>query len=112
MKRQLFNEEKEMTEKGIEKLKEQINELEEQLKLIDAQIKYIKAKRKYEDITKPIIRKNQDKEIKNAQKSVELDIKSNKNTIQNLMNQLKEGVEIKEKKVKMYSNNQKFEIKK
>jgi chromosome segregation ATPase len=95
MNRELTDEEKKLTEKGIEKRKKEIEKSETSIKIINAQKEYVEAKRKYEDFMRPYNREEQDTEISQALDSKEKEIQSAKEDLERLNSNLIKGVEIK-----------------
>ena len=95
MIRDLTDEEKKLTEKGIEKRKKEIEKLETSIKIITAQKEYVEAKRKYEDFMRPYNRDEQDTEISQALDLKEKEIQLAKEDIERLDSNLIKGVEVK-----------------
>ena len=95
MIRDLTDEEKKLTEKGIEKRKKEIEKLETAIKIITVQKEYVEAKRKYEDFMRPYNRDEQDTEITQALDSKEKEIQLAKEDIERLDSNLIKGVEVK-----------------
>jgi len=98
--RELTSEEKKMTEKGITKLRSEITELDQDLMVFEKQKEFIKVKREYEDYMRPYTREKQDREITDAIKHVQADIKLKQASVEEMERQLKEGVEEKNSMVK------------
>ena len=98
MKRQLDKKEKELTLKGLKRNEEELRDLKEALSNTKIHKEFIEQKRKYEDTMRPYNRKNEDKEIDKTIKGYEGEIKMREEVINDVQKQLKEGIEVKEKK--------------
>jgi len=93
--RQLNSEEKELTEKGIERLKKEVKELEENLEYNIA----LKFKedylRKFDDKWREVLRNRKDREDNKILKLMETEIKEKKKSIKEMEKHISEGVEEK-----------------
>lgn len=95
MKRELDKEEKKVTEKQLERHKQLVKELKSNLEYNDDLIKKQNFLREFDDKWRDYLRERKDIEDKKILDEMKKEIENSEEHIKMLLNQLKEGVEIK-----------------
>jgi len=93
MKRELDNKEKKLTVKGIKRVEKEISELQNNLNYNQSLIAKQEYLRDFDDNWRSYLREVKDKEDKNVLKQMQELINQKKEIIENMKNQLKDGVE-------------------
>ena len=96
MKRKLEGKDKELTEKGINRIKQEVTELQESLEYNLAVLEKQKSMRIFEDKFRPYLRKEKNKKDSGYIKQIEYEIESREDKLKSLNKQLNEGVEVKQ----------------
>ena len=94
-KRQLDKQEKEYTEKGILRIEKENEVLKQQKNFNDLTINFQKAQETYQDAVRPYLKKKKEEEDKKVMMMVDEQILRNNNSLNNLKDQIKNGVIIK-----------------
>ena len=95
MKRQLDKQEKEKTLKGIAVAEDRVKRIEESVNFNRLTMDFQKAQDTYQEAVKPYLRKRKKEEDDKIMGTLTQNINMEKDTIRNLQDQIKDGVEIK-----------------
>ena|SRR3990167_6373675 len=99
MKRKLNNGERELTQKGINKLRLKLLLIKKELEYNKALIEKSEYLRKFDDYWRGYLRSKLDYENNNIISAMENELKFNEHTVSEMKNHLKSGVETKENKL-------------
>lgn len=94
-KRELTKEERELSEKQLNKHKENLKELEMNMKYNKSLIKMQQDKRTHDELFRPYLLAKKDKEDEEVLNIIKKEIENSEEHIKILTDQLKNGVEIK-----------------
>ena len=95
MKRKLETDEVKHTLKGIERIENEIIELKESKKFNELTIAFQKAQDEYQDALRPYLRNKKKIENLKTMETLNQNLKSSESILNNLKDQIKNGVEIK-----------------
>ena len=95
--RELTPEELDKTNKGIDRLEKEIGNMKIALEFNERTIAFQKTQNEYQDYIRPYLRKKKEEEDKKKTDFLSQDLMSTKATLNNLHDQVKNGVEIKNK---------------
>ncbi len=93
--RELTPEELDKTNKGIERLEKEIANLKDSIEFNEKTIEFQNAQAEYNDFARPYLRKKKEIEDKKTMELMRQNLKMTKDTLINLHEQVKDGVEIK-----------------
>jgi hypothetical protein len=93
--RQLTNQERELTIKGIDKIDLELKNLDELLDMANSQRNFNLTRRDFEDKIRPFNRKREDEEFEAMIKNLQSDIKSKEFSKNQMTKQIENGVEEK-----------------
>jgi len=95
MKRQLTEEEKEKTEKGMTRLAKEITDLKENIEFNEKTIAFQKAQEDYNEFARPYLQKQKEAKDEKTMSYMRMDLMSKQDTLKGLHSHIKDGVEIK-----------------
>ena len=93
--RELTDEERDKTDKGIERLATEIVELEESMKFNEKTIEFQKAQAEYQDYIRPYLKNKKEIEDKKTMGLMRQDLALKEATIKELYDHIENGVTIK-----------------
>ncbi len=95
VKRKLDDQEIEFTKKGIERVRTEIKSLEEQMHFNKLTMDFQEATIKYQEIARPYLKRKKEQEDKKVMDTLKEQLARNRDTLENLEDQLIHGVTIK-----------------
>jgi len=98
MKRQLDEQERKATEKGVKVIMERVDRLKESLQFNELTINFQKTQDEYQEAVKPYIRKRKREEDEKIMKSLTQSLVMEMDNVKELQDQLLNGVKVKEVK--------------
>jgi len=96
VKRKLDEQEIELTNKGIKRIEKENLELEEQINFNKLTMDFQKAQTTYQEAVRPYVIKKKEQEDKKVMETINEQIARNNHTLENLRDQLENGVTIKD----------------
>lgn len=90
--RQLNEEEKTMTEKGLDRVNKEKAEYQRALEVTKYHKEFLESKRKYDDFMRPFNRDKEDKDLDTTIKGYESEIRLCEEKIKSMSSQLNEGI--------------------
>jgi hypothetical protein len=94
--RELNEEEKTLTEKGLDRVNKEKAEYVRALEVTKYHKEFLEQKRKYDDYMRPFNRDKEDKDLDTTIKGYESEIRLADEKIKSMNSQLNEGVEVKD----------------